>query len=87
MTCTALKPSRTELFISPNKMKSFPLYTELFSKNDRVRWKIGTFPMLVHKVTTSCEYFLGFNISKKARIMSTLTMQLNRKKVYCRQIY
>ena len=47
-------------------MKKFPLYTELLAKIDRVRSKIGTFPMLVLKFTTSGEYFSGFIISKES---------------------
>ena len=63
-------------------MKKFPLYTELLAKTDRVRSKIGTFPMLVHKFTTSGEYFFWVSLyQKKARITSSLIMQLNGKKI------
>ena len=63
-------------------MKKFPLYSEFLAKIDQVRSNIGTFPMLVHKSTTSGEYFFQVLLyQKKARIMSSLTMQLYRKKI------
>ena len=47
-------------------MKKFLLYTELLAKTDRVRSKIGTFPILVHNLQLLERTFSGFIISKES---------------------